>query len=180
MIKQIIELIMVVIIGFLPVANEAPQKDASPAASLTATVTSQQMDGVKIARFENMLNHNYCFGDDFSDNDKLLSAAFLSLANNIKGGRINAALVDGFIYNMYGAQPQNSTDGFYDVLPTGYDVYNHSVTSFDYNGDGTITVRSIVTVNPDTRPEQYDCTSVFYANGESAFSYNLISCDINW
>ncbi len=180
MIKQIIELIMVVIIGILPIADKEPAGEVTKPVSLTAAVTSQQQDGVKIARFENMLNHNYCFGDDFSDTDKMIFGATLSLKDSISDGKISAALCDGFIYNMYGVKLQNSTADFYDVLPMGYDVYSHRVTSFSYNGDGTVTVLSTVTVNPDTSSEEYNCKSVFYANGESAFSYNLISCDIDW
>lgn len=175
MFKQIVELLMVIIIGFLPVSNTAETpKEPAP---VVAEVTSQQPDGAKIARFENMLSHNYCFGADFESDEALIKGAALSLARQGVEGK---AAVDGFIYNMYGVNTEDAAEENYVLRACGYDIYKHTVKSFTYNGDGTVTVLSIVTVNPDTSAEEYECESVFYANGESAFGYNLISCNVNW
>ena len=65
------------------------------------------------------------------------------------------------------APPEEIIRSFDKTVPTGMQ-------------HGTVTVLSIVTVNPDTSAEEYECESVFYANGESAFGYNLISCNVNW
>ena len=175
MFKQIVELLMVIIIGFLPVSNTAETPKETTA--VVAEVTSQQTDGVKIARFENMLSHNYCFGTDFQNYEALIKGAALSLAKN---GDAEKSEIDGYIYNMYGVDTQGVSEEYYVLAPCGYDVYKHNVKSFTYNGDGTVTVLSTIIVNPDTSAEQYDCESVFYANGQSAFGYNLLSCDVKW
>ncbi len=175
MLKQIVELLMVVIIGFFPLANtEKAPENTTP---VVAEVTSQQPDGVKIARFENMLSHNYCFGTDFQSDAALIHGAALSLGDN---GTPEKSAVDGFIYNMYGVNTEEADASLYELAACGYDIYKHTVKSFTYNGDGTITVLSVLTVNPDTSAEEFECESVFYANGGSAFGYNLISCDVNW
>lgn len=179
-VKQILELLMVIIIGALPLGNTAKSLPQQPV-SVTASLLSQQSDEVKFARFENMLNHNYCFGSDFENDGALLFGACLSFADKIEDGKIEKALVDAFVKNMYGVSlSENGEDGFYTVPACGYDTYRHTVTGFDYNGDGTVTVRSLVAVNPDVSSEVYDCESVFFANGESAFGYNLIFCNVAW
>lgn len=174
------ELLMVIIIGVLPLGNtesSLPQQSVT----VTAGLCSQQSDEFKIARFENMLNHNYCFGSDFEDDGALLFGSYLSLADKIEDGKIEKPLVDAFVENMYGVSlSENGDDGFYTIPACDYDTYRHKVTAFDYNGDGTVTVYSRVAVNPDVSDEVYDCESVFFANGESAFGYNLISCNIAW
>ncbi len=180
MVKQILELLMVIIIGALPLGNTAKPLPQQPI-SVAASVFSQQSDEVKVARFENMLNHNYCFGSDFENDGTLLFGACLSFADKIEDGKIEKALVDAFVINMYGVSlAENGEDGFYTVPAYGYDTYCHTVTGFDYNGDGTVTVHSSIAVNPDVSGDVYDCESVFFVNGESAFGYNLISCNVIW
>ena len=180
MLRLLLEFILVFIVGFAPLSGAETalvSEDSAQPVSITAEVTSQQEDGVKIARFENMLNHNYCFGTDKTADDLILSAS-LSLSSLISDGKISKSAVDGFVFNMYGIDMSDySADAdCYDVPPMGFDQYRHTVTDFFYNGDGTLTVTSEMSVGDDC----YVCTSIFLANGESVFGYNLISSEVNW
>ncbi len=144
-------------------------------------VYSHQSEGVMLARFENILNHNYCFGDDFLSSDSLISGAAVSLINLCEDGFIPADAVDEFVYNMYGKTFEEvtlSSGGYYSVLPRGFDVYRHTVTDYSYLGDGRIAVTSSVLINPDGESETAVCESVFFADGSSIFGYNLLECNI--
>ncbi len=182
MLKQIVELLMVIIIGLVPMGNNTNETQPAPAVT-TAAVTSEQDDGIKCARWQNMLNHNYCFGDAFEDKAQLIESAAITLYSKIENGYISKAAVDAYILNMYGIDcadcTQSDREGYYSVPPIGFDVYDHDIISFEYNGDGTVTVHSKMAVGGDA-DRVYDCVSVFFADGGSAFGYRLISCDVNW
>ncbi len=172
---------MVIIISIAPMGGNSADTQPQPAVN-TAAVTSEQADGVKTARWQNMLNHNYCFGNAFEDKAQLVSGSVISLLSKIEDGYISKAAVDSYILNMYGIDctdyTQGDRDGYYSVQPMGFDVYRHEILSFEYNGDGTVTVYSRMSVNGGQ--EKYDCVSVFFADGGSAFGYRLLSCDVNW
>ena len=178
MTRIIIEFLLALLIGFVPFGkSENPSANAPVSAepvAVTAEVTSQQEDGVKAARFENMLEHNFVFGTEFAASELIESVAVC-----LKSADKSA--VDSFVFNMYGKditeQPAEET---YEIAPRGYDKYEHTVKEFFYNGDGTVTVITEMCVNPDTAAELYDCVSVFLANGESVFGYNLLSCEVDW
>lgn len=180
MTKMFFELLLALLVAVFPFGNEATEAEITEPVSVTAEVTSQQEDGVKCARFQNILNHNYCFGERF-DEKELLASASLSLSYMIEDGYIDKTAADSFVFNMYGvdtsAYPSSEKTGFYEVDAMGFATYEHTIKSFSYNGDGTLTVLSEVLVDGE---ETYDCVSVFLANGESAFGYNLLSCVVNW
>lgn len=180
MAKVFFELILAFLVTFLPISNNVSEETVAEPVSVTAEVTSMQEDGVKIARFQNVLNHNHCFGSSF-ENDELLASASLSLSYLIEDGYIEKSAVDNFVFNMYGVDtsslPCGDKEGCYNVEAMGFASYTHTVENFSYNGDGTITVTSKMSVDGEG---EYDCTSVFFANGESIFGYNLISCVVNW
>ena len=182
MIKQVIELLLVVIIGMLPAGAERAQtlenKDFSENSVIMAEVSSQADDGVKAARFQNMLNHNLCYGGQFSKEDVKTSCA-VALRALIKDGFIDKTAVDRFALDMYGVSlaEEPSQDGLYAVPALGFDEYFHTVESFEYNGDGTVTVKSVMSVNGEGA---VPVTSVFFADGTSTFGYTLVSCIAEW
>ena len=181
MIKQIIELVLALALAVLPLSPAAPETTMeSETAVTTAAVRSQQDDGVMLARFENMLEKNYCFGDDFFDSRALISSASIVLKNQIQDGYIPTASVDAFLYNMYGCDTVDfaGENGFYAVTPCGFDVYEYTVNEYTYNGDGTITTLCDVVINPDADAQHMSATATFFADGSSAFGYNLISCEL--
>ena len=181
MIKQIIELLLVVVIGMLPMGADSAQNAEIGAVSesaVVAEVSCQQSDGVKAARFQNILNHNLCFGESFTKEQVKISAE-VALLSQINDGFIDKTAVDRFVLDMYGIDLSEETaeNGLYAVPAISYDVFFHTVDSFSYNGDGTVTVKSVMSVNGEG---EYPCESVFFADGASLFGYTLLSCVAVW
>lgn len=174
MVKQIFEIILAIALSILPLSPTSTP-EVSPA-TVTAANHSQQSEGVIMARFENMLEHNHCFGSDFQNDDALVFSASVTLKQHVSEGKIDANLANAFIFDMYGIELSN--DEFYDIVPRGYSVYEYTVTDFAYNGDGTITANANVVVNPDTEAEKMSATATFFVDGTSNFGYNLISCEL--
>lgn len=186
MIKLLAELFAFVFMLILP--SSATTAEVQPQMAQEAVVLaedeevySHQSEGVMLARFENILNHNYCFGDDFLFPDELISGAAASLINLCEDGLIPAAPVDEFVYNMYGktfSEVPLANGEYYAVLPRGFNVYRHTVTDYAYLGDGRIAVTTSVVINPEAEKETAVCESVFFADGSSIFGYNLLECNI--
>lgn len=182
MIKQIIELLLVVVVGMLPMGADSAETLENSAVSapeaIVAEVSCQQSDGVKAARFQNILNHNLCFGESFTK-EQVKTSAEVALLSQVCGGFIDKTVVDRFALDMYGIDlsEEPAENGLYAVPAIGYDQYFHTVESFSYNGDGTVTVKSVMSVNGEGA---YACESVFFADGASLFGYNLLSCVAEW
>ncbi len=184
MIKQIIEFILALSLSLIPLgATEAPVPAPAEAALIETEVHSQQSEGAMLARMENMLNKNYCFFEAFESAEELILSAEIALKNQISDGFISESAVNDFVFNMYGVDVAGTTlsfgeseNGCYPVLARGYDEYRHTVTDYEYGGDGTITVKTDVVINGGSETAQ--CESVFFADGMSIFGYNLISCEI--
>ncbi len=191
MIKLLAELLVALSLLILPSsASTAENLSAEPidAALLSADaeVYSHQSEGVMLARFENILNHNHCFGDDFGSTDRLVLGAQLSLASLCDDGYIPAAAVNEFVFNMYGKNAEDivlpcdaQREGFYPVLPRSFSTYRHTVTDYSYMGDGTISVKTSVVIDPDCDAETTTCESLFFADGSSIFGYTLLMCELN-
>lgn len=177
MLKQLIELILVILVGLMPAAanSDSAKQPAAAETAVLAEVSCQQSDGIKAARFQNMLNHNYCFGEKLTE-EQLIRSATVALRSKIKDGFISKQAVDTFVADMYGVT-LSADGGDYAVTPCGFDSYFHTVQNFVYNGDGTITVSSVMTVNGEGA---VPCVSVFFADGSSAFGYTLRSCVAEW
>ena len=181
MIKHIIEFILALSLSILPLgATETPAP--AEAAVIETEVHSHQSEGAMLARMENMLNKNYCFGEDFESAEAMILSAEIALKNQIDDGFISENAVNDFVFNMYGVDVAGTTlsfgeceNGCYPVPARGYDEYRHTVTDYEYNGDGTITVETDVVINQCGESETAKCVSVFFADGTSIFGYNLIS-----
>ena len=199
MVKFVLELILAFALLFSPSsgATEPEVSEASlpaeetvlPAAEENAVlaayepeVYSHQSEGVMLARFQNILNHNHCFGDDINSPSELIFSAQVSLLSECRDGYIASDLVDNFVFNMYGKRPEGvvfdfseQREGYYPVIPRGFSTYSHTVTDYSYLGDGRIEVFSDVLIN---ETEMARCESILFADGTSAFGYILLSCEI--
>lgn len=143
-------------------------------------------DRVLIARFENMLNHNFVYNNDFSDDQTIIENSTLALLDYVVDGEIDRTLVLNFIANMYGREvnPESAvydfvsaSDGMFAVIPRGYTVYTHKILSIE-NNDGGYLVHSEMSVNPHDGGEySVAVESVFVPNSGSSFGYNIISSD---
>ncbi len=143
------------------------------------------------ARFLNMLNHNFVYGEDFKYIDEIINLSVIALldrADTADSEFIKEDIVFSHISDMYGIDVVDASelnadfpkkDGFIYIIPRGYTVYKHTAPQITHNEDGSFTVTTSVTVNGhDTDEESYTAVSLFVKNSASAFGYNLISSEI--
>ena len=152
-----------------------------------ATVTPDG-DMVIASRFENMLNNNFAYGDEFSSVSDILLASELSLLDKSVDGKLANAELIGFVKDMYGVDADLFADegkepidinGVTEVLPRGYGVYTHKVTKVTENEDGTYTVYSdVISQDHDGNACEYEAISSFVKNDNSRFGYILISSEL--
>lgn len=188
MAKRIFSLLVILAIIFVLPAS-TPVKSVVPVApAIEVPVDEPSVNGILKARFENMLNHNYIYGDDFSSDLIMIENSILALLDKSEDGQIDKGLVLGFIAGMYGRQVDPAV-AVYDFLPAdddkfailarGYDAYNHKIIAVE-EIDGGYKVISDVTVYPcDGFEYLATCESIFVPNEGSSFSYNLISSVIS-
>lgn len=167
----------------------------SPAMSKSTTVSAVQANkadaGVYEARFLNMLNHNFVYGEDFCNADTVVNnsvLALLDLRDEENPDYIDELYVKGFVKDMYGIdivdmEPLNSQyptlEGFLYIIPRGFTSYKHTIDSVLVNEDGSFTVITNVLVNGhDADVNKIKAVSLFVENKESSFGYNIISCDL--
>ena len=191
MLRWIVEIILAVYMLVLPSAEAGVTVAASAEpmvaaeTSVEAEVYSHQSEGVMLARFENILNHNYCFGEDFLSEERLVLGAQLALSSECVDGYIPCAVVDNFVYEMYGRDSSkvnldfaDKKEGYYPVLPRSFSTYRHTVTDYEYVGDGSIKVYTDVVIDPDGEAVAAKCESLLFADGASIFGYTLLSCNL--
>lgn len=140
------------------------------------------------SRFLNMLNHNFAFNDDFLVDEDLVNESVLTLLNLAEGEYIKATYISDYIFNMYGkiiddfsgfntAFPQK--EGYVYIVPRGYDLFKHTISSVTENEDGSYTVVTDVEISfVDGSVETQTATSLFIRNEESQFGFNILYCDI--
>ena len=139
-------------------------------------------------RFENMLNLNNAFGDDFESISSLLYATEISLIEKAEDGKIENSLLIDFVKEMYGVDAAAYSDegkevlkkdGKTEIIPRGYCVYTHKIERTEENEDGTFTVYSLVnSKGHDTESTTLEAISRFVPAKESRFGYYLISCEL--
>ena len=143
-----------------------------------------EYDAAKISRFENMLDHNYLYGNDFDDMHTVINNSCLALLSAREGNYISTDVLFPFIDNMYGIpvycdESLNSDfprkEGAVFIVPRGFVQYEHSVTQIVDEG-ATVTVNSVA--KDVDSGEEIPCVSVFIKSDESAFGYNLIVCNL--
>lgn len=143
-----------------------------------------EYDAAKISRFENMLDHNYLYGNDFDDMHTVINNSCLALLSAREGNYISTDVLFPFIDNMYGIpvycdESLNSVfprkEGAVFIVPRGFVQYEHSVTQIVDEG-ATVTVNSVA--RDIDSGEEIPCVSVFIKSDESAFGYNLIVCNL--
>lgn len=143
-----------------------------------------EYDAAKISRFENMLDHNYLYGNDFDDMHTVINNSCLALLSAREGNYISTDVLFPFIDNMYGIpvycdESLNSDfprkEGAVFIVPRGFVQYEHSVTQIVDEG-ATVTVNSVA--RDVDSGEEIPCVSVFIKSDESAFGYNLIVCNL--
>ena len=191
MLKRLIVAVMLVAVLFvLPAATPINVNVTDTKVEVEATVYEVDESNADInanimkARFENMLNTNYLYGDDFESHKVIIENSILALLDKSEDGEIDKALVLGFIADMYGLQVDPSaaeydfapaSEGKFVVIPRGYSEYKHTVTSV-LEEEGGYTVKSdVVVLTHDGEEYNTVSTTVIVPNEGSSFGYNIIS-----
>ena len=160
--------------------------DQKPAINVLDFAAPEQ-DLLRAARFENMLNHNYLYDEDFADMNKVIENSCLALLDKMEDQFIETDILFPFIENAYGisvyldesfGQGFPKKQGAVYVVPRGFTQYTHKVINIKENSE-TITVTSLaVTDAHDGEPSELVCTTVFKVNSDSAFGYNILSSSL--
>ena len=160
---------------------------------VTVANVSKQDEGLKVleARFLNMLNHNFVYGEDFDSLDAIVNnsvIALLDLRDSEDESYIAQNFVADYVFNMYGIEIEDFSlvnahlpqkEGYVYILPRGYSVYTHKMASVSVNEDGSYTVVTKVTSHShDGTRETEFCKTLFVQNSASQFGYSIISSDI--
>ncbi len=149
--------------------------------------TTSVKNGVLMARFENMLNHNYLYDDDFLSDKTMIENSILAILDKSVDGEISEGLVKGFIADLYGRQVDTDTvvydfhpasKGMIAIIPRGYCEYKHEIVSIT-EGEGGYDVVSEMTVLPhDGDVYVVTVNTVIVPNEGSSFGYNIIESNI--
>ena len=189
--KRLIALVLIfavvlVFSGATPIRKITTENSVEIVSEVYDEVSNNAETSSKIlkARFENMLNNNYLYDDDFCSHKIIIENSILALLDKGVDGEIDKSLVLGFIADMYGLQVDEkaaeydfapASEGMFLILPRGYTEYEHTVLEV-LNEEGGYTVTSEVLVMTHDG-EEYTATAktVFVPNEGSSFGYNIIS-----
>ncbi|MGN0492953.1 MAG: hypothetical protein ACI4F7_04825 [Acutalibacteraceae bacterium] len=153
-------------------------------------VQTVDTDKVLEARFLNMLNHSFAYGEDLGSVEALVNCSVAALCNmdgGAEGSFMEETRIKDYLYNMYGVEAENVSsvnaeyphkDGYVYIIPRGYTVYKHTIDSVRINEDGSYTVTTLVTVDSHDGEENGKAVTLFVKNSGSQFGFNIISSEI--
>ena len=153
-------------------------------------VQAADTDKVLEARFLNMLNHSFAYGEDLGSVEALVNCSVAALCNMDGGAEesfMDETRVKDYLYNMYGVEVENLSsvnaefpkkDGYVYIIPRGYTVYKHTVDSVMLNEDGSYTVTTLVNIDSHDGEENGRAVTLFVKNSDSQFGFSIISSDI--
>ncbi len=154
------------------------------------SVETADADRVLEARFLNMLNHSFAYGEDLGSVEALVNCSVAALCNMDGGAEesfMDETRVKDYLYNMYGVEVENLSsvnagfpkkDGYVYIIPRGYTVYKHTVDSVMLNEDGSYTVTTLVNIDSHDGEENGKAVTLFVKNSNSQFGFNIISSEI--
>lgn len=153
-------------------------------------VQAADTDKVHEARFLNMLNHSFAYGEDLGSVEALVNCSVAALCNMDGGAEepfMDETRVKDYLYNMYGVEVENLSsvnaefpkkDGYVYIIPRGYTVYKHTIDSVMLNEDGSYTVTTLVNIDSHDGEENGRAVTLFVKNSDSQFGFNIISSEI--
>lgn len=142
------------------------------------------LDAVKAARFQNLLNMSTVYGEDFLDNQKLVNAALVVLKNYAdEEGFIENAIVSTYIKDMYDINldinekineglPQK--EGYVLLIPRGHSVYNHTVTEITEKDSFILVTSSVTVTTHEGETFELECQTKFIENEQSSFGFSIL------
>lgn len=192
MTKKVLSLALVVAMvfvfsGAIPVKKQVTDTSVKVISPVVTANSSDVAYNVMKARFENMLNRNYLYDDDFSSDQTIIENSILALLDKSVDGEIDKSLVLGFIAGMYGLQVDPAaaeydfapaSEGKFLILPRGYSEYSHTITSITEEVGGYTVSSDMLVMAHDGEEYTVKVTTVFVPNEGSSFGYNIISSNI--
>lgn len=194
----VILLVSVLLVSFGNVITKSSASDVDlidnnlPVSLTSAKCSSLDNQKVLEARFLNMLNHNYVYGDSFDYIEEIVNGsviALLNLADEESDSYIAQNFVDDYILNFYGVENVNYSeinellpklDGYVYIIPRGFSSYNHKISSVKVNEDGSYTVVTDVEVTShDGEVTSCKANTLFVKNEKSQFGFNIIKSEIS-
>ena len=148
---------------------------------------AETVNNVMKARFENMLNNNFIYNDDYQSHKVIIENSILALLDKGVNGEIEKSLVLGFIADMYGLQVDAkaaeydfapASEGMFVILPRGYTEYKHTVTNISEEEGGYTVTSEVLVLTHDGEEYTTTATTVFVPNVGSSFGYNIVKSDI--
>ncbi len=159
---------------------------ACPMASADAPTESKVIEtanDARSARFLNMLNHNFVYGDAFSGFDSMITASTAAVSDLAVGGVVKEEFLKGYLKDMFGLNISDmsgynaviSAAPGYVAVPVNFARYNHSIVSITDNTDGTISVMTNVSVlSADGTTQNGTAVTLFVKDEFSSFGYNIV------
>ena len=152
----------------------------------TAVTEASEPENTEFARFENMLNHNRLYDNDFNDINTVVDNSILSLLEKREEDFMKRDLVEAFVYNMYDLdikeyKPNTNApekDGYIFIMPRGYDEISHEIKTVTENGTLICIISEITIKSHDGEMKTETCETVLLENKNSAFGYNIISSNV--
>ena len=152
----------------------------------TAVTEVEKPENTEFARFENMLNHNLLYDNDFNNINTVVDNSILCLLDKAEDEFIKKDLVEAFVYNMYDLDVKDykpnpnapEKDGYIFIMPRGYDEISHEIKTVTENGTLICIISEITVKSHDGQTKTATCETVLLENKNSAFGYNIISSNI--
>jgi len=182
-------LLCVCLLSFVNTSGENKAlAEASAENEAVITVANTTRQKTLEARFLNMLNHSFVYDNDFYNKEVFVNNSVLALLDLAEDGFVAENFVSDYIFNMYGVNYTDYSDinigfeqkeGYVYIVPRGYSVCTHTISSVTDNNDGSYTVVTNVEISLDDGTVINDTAStVFLQNTESQFGYNIVYSEI--
>lgn len=139
------------------------------------------------ARFENMLNNNFVYNDDFYSHKTIIENSILALLDKGVNGEIDKGLVLGFIADMYGLQVDAkaaeydfapASEGMFVILPRGYSEFKHTIVDVIEDEGGYTVISEVLVLTHDGEEYLTTATTEIVPNEGSSFGYNIVSSNL--
>ncbi|MBE6780315.1 MAG: hypothetical protein J6A78_03210 [Clostridia bacterium] len=182
--KKIITAVLVCSIILLSLCSFAPVKSVETENPIVTVDEAKVLE----ARFLNMLNHNFVYGEAFHNDEAFVNDSALALLSLVNDGFIDEVYLKDYIFNMYGKIYDDFSEynpdapkqeGLFYIIPRGYDLYEHKIASVIDNEDGSYTVVSEVVIDYHFGEKvNAFSTTFFIENEESPFGFNILYSDL--
>lgn len=136
----------------------------------------------------NLLNLNNVYGDDFTDNEKLVNKAAISMRSYANAnGFIEESIIVSFVKDMYDIdlvitedinKDMPKRDGFVYLIPRGYTLYNHTIMDITDMGKYLSVTSSVNILYHNDCVEVGTATTKLVKNPNCSFGYSIMDSQI--